>query len=1326
MAFEWKDAFENEEELKKLTGVQLRELYRNAPEDKKGIIAKVASENLVDLDTDVFKSTVFDILAEVNVVTEHNDNQEEKLAIDYDKIYTRFNEYIADYQTGEEKNQLVESFTIKSLTEILKVSAAKLGEDIKNSDNYRTIEGVNRALKDKIEADLSNQTEYSPVVEEHYYLAEHAGALDDVSQEAKDKFIKFVAQNTGWRDASKEKIINADKVLSDNVPSLDIYIDQNGQKVLNPIYKECNELASSIKYEFPENTDEETQQKLTLAYNQQLMANALQRATHDVLKNPSLLGKGESKEEIEESFKNLIADNFSRSVVVAGLATSPNTTDGITIDKNTGRVDYNKSDVLASEIEEILKGQRKISPLAVSLDTHQLVIETSRCEKVLKTVKNVDTEKLPFYKKVLAVGKAAWNNVVKQGGWKKIAVNGFMFGGAAVAMASGASAVVAAGSIVYAGWTAANAWAAPVWDKLSAEMREKKITGFKNKWAYRISNWKRAREQKYAEPGFKERAAWRTVEGVGMAAVSGALGLSGATPWVKTLTRQGAMVVGKSSSLTRSWFKKKTAAEKLAEQYSVANYQALQTAEGYLKQDKVALAAVVGFSAIADVAKATDLADSLGEQLSDITEKVKSGQTPEVTPVANDGETPVVNDGETPVVNDGETPVANDVETPVANDGETPVANDGETPVANDGETPTGEVRENPIKIEDLDNDHKKMFLNSHKKWENADINKYIEKLEEQGYHVSGDFKGTQDGIVNKFYEAIQKGKVESCPEGMTPVEYVDKLTRLAQLAPGAQKNATELMIRDLLCPKFVPTDTEKEVVAQALNTISYDKGSSQFIMIDDNGNTCVKKMPNFGNYFGPQKVAEIEIDGQKVILPIRNENVTVALGAEVSCDQGTGRIASVYVVNKVDCGCGPAPVAEPEPEPEPVIPVKEDANGENIGFEAEKDVVLPKEKVDVDMQDPTAVATAVKSGQNSYYNVDVSTVNGSAKSFQDGTLQVWDKDGNIVTEEGFENINATGAKGLQISVQAPLDVRDVVAKLPDAPTNVITGADGSITYEYKFESGKNIQVVLDAIKEDSSDRVGHFIINDKEVIIDNASTDALMEKMTQNTNMEFSSVDGAEQSVSDRIEIKERLQRRMDEYYGNQAENMENPISTSEETASLFERRTEAQSVSLTSEQKGLIMDDKTELTCIGVKDGKAILEVKGVEGVSRIAVAAPTQVDFDLISKAPQATVGENGSYSVAIATTDEKELLVSIAEGKVKTTLDGKPVVLDSQSSEATQLVVRKALLEKNVNMNIDLHTSFTEKVIKAVEKASSVTENAKATQVVSATVGNSAGR
>ena len=1316
----WEAKYEKEENLMHLNGIELRELYSSSstPANMKHLIAKIAASKLVVLEDATVNPSIHHAYASLRVVSDYNSQvqkDEDKIQVDYKQVHNYAQDVsskIASLHKESNELPLAQTFALKSALNMMLISAQNLNKKYKEDEDYKNLEVINKELNEGIIDDMKDPAKNaSEEAIKQYIMADASGLLNDVKidENVKQQFLNFIANQTGWKEATKESIEAADNKLNSNISSVDVYTEKDGQVVLNPLFAGCVELANSLQYDLPEGTDKETANKYKMLYNEQLMANALQRATQDVLRDPNLLGNTNNKEAIEAKFRGLIADNFSRSVIVAGLATSPNTTDGITIDKDTGRVSYDNSDVLAGEIEEITKGTRKISPLAVNLDTHQLGIETSRTEAVLN-LKKVDKTKVPFFNKVKTIAQNVYNRILKEGGWKKIAVNGLMFGGAAIAMASPTTAVIATGAAVYAGWTAATAWAAPVWDKLSAEMRERNITGFKNKLAYRLKNWKRAKQEKYAEPDFKKRAAWRTVEGVTIGGVTAALGLGGATGWAKTLIRQGTMVAGKATSLTKSWLKKKSAAEKMAEQYSVANYQTLQTAEGYLKQDKVALTAVVGGALLGDAVKlhaegAIDTS-SINEQLSELSSKIKEA---------------VISDTDVTVEN--VTPEAEVVATP-----ESEVVTTPEVEVVTTSEVETSKN----IDINDLDNDHKKMFLNSHKKWENTDINKYIGRFEKEGYHVSGDFKGAEKGIVQEFYKAIQNGQVESCPEGMSPVEYVDKLTRLMQLAPGEQKKGIELMLRDLLCDEYVPSAADKQTIAEALNTIRYEKGTSQCIIYDEFGNPCVKSMPNFGNYFGQRKVAEVQLEtGEVVKLPVRNANVTVALGAEVDCGAGIGKISSVYVVNQVDCGCDETPeppVVEPElePDPKPIIEEKiiptikeETAEGRNLFISGEKDVVEPKEEVSVDMKDPYARGTAIKSGKKSYYDVDVETVNGEAKRFSNGVLHVWDKDGNVVTENGYEDIRV---KRIEVELHAPSDVTQVVNKLPDVPTNVVKGEDGSITYLYEFDNGKNVSVVIDAPKDGETERVGHFYVGNDEVVIDKKSADALMGKMSEKTNMHFTSTDGAEQSVMERVELSKRLQEKAENYYTKRAEAMENPVAP-EENADFLTRKTSSQPVELTSDQKAKIMSNNTEVNCIGIKDGRAILEVQGVKGVNRIAVAAPTHVDYNLSEHQPVATVGENGQYSVAITTADDKQMVVDIANGKATTLLDGKPVVLDSSSSETTQNMVKMALRQKNVNMNIDLHTDFTEKVVKAVEKA---TVNGGQTKTIAPVVTQSTGR
>ena len=1316
-------------QLKELSGDDLRSLYRNAPSDKKEIIAKIAAEKLVDLSG---VTRFYDTLGWLKVVEDHNNNHKDApnplvTKEQYKEIYEYYNNH---YNVYKNPTKIVDKIEAKALIDILKISAKNADAGIQEKAEYKEI----KAYGNKLARDISRQLpqiNYSPEMEVLYHMAERAGALDDVDKDAKNKFIETLAQSTGWGNTSKEKIEAADEKLTKNVGlDLDVYIkDKSGNLSLNPLFAECQELASKIKYEFPEDMEGKRQDELAAAYNQQLMANALQRATQDVLRNPALLDKGD-KAAIQAKFKELIADNFSRSVVVAGLVSSDKTTADVSVNQTTGRVSYKENEEPIEDIQKIISGKIKISPMAVNLDSYQLGIETSTTESVLN-LKQVSREKVPFFNKAKAVLKAAWDNVAKKGGWKKIAVNGAVFGATALAMASASVPVIAAGAAVYAGWTAANAWVTPVWDKLSAEMREKNITGFANKWKYRLSNWKRAKREKYKEPDFKQRAAWRTVEGIVVGGISGSLGIGGAGGWVKTLARQGAMVVGKGGSFARSWFKKKATSEKLAEEYSIANYKAAQAAKGHFTQDSVALGSVVAGAVFGDTIKyfkelngvtetvnvgdQGDVTKSLREKLESIGESLRKTQSPADSTNTKD-KTLVVDQDPTSQAGVGNTLNISDKkeggfwqrlfskkDSDVENVNETTEQTLAQAKATEEAPAVDGATEKTVEKVDysSLNKDQQRMYDNSHRKWENADISKYKDSFKQEGYRVLGDFNNavSPKGTVESFYDAINSGQVESCPEDMSAVEYVDKLTRLMQLAPIEQKKGIELMLKDLLCADFEPTASDKEIVKATLDTIKYGHGVESCIIKDSEGQLCISTMGKFGQYYGNQQYATLE--GHSEPLPLRTGNITESLGAEVNCETRTVKIASLYKAVPVDCGCEtPVESVDTTVEEDPCATIN--AEGEDISFGALNEVELPEEKYEVNMHDPYAEATAIKSGKKGNYEVDVDDVDGQAKRFKlgkDGVSKVWDPNGGKVTEETF--VGREYGPKTEVWYHAPKNVEAIIAKLPDEPTNITKTDDGRIAFLYEFEKGRSVSVELKRPDCCTDAFEGRFYVNGKEIIIDKASADALMQKMSDQSNMEFSSIDAEEQNINEDIDTSRKYERQSNKFQEKTIKNMNNPVDSRapEEFVKPQIQRTE---VSLTPDQKTQLLDADTKFTCTEIKDGKAVLTVDGVDGLTRIKVAEPISVSYDLAKNPPQVELGESDSYTISFKTESDQDLVIKIADGKAVTTLDGTKVVLDSKSSEATESAVAKALLEEaDVKMDVELHNPLTEKVVKAIE-------------------------
>ena len=428
-------------------------------------------------------------------------------------------------------------------------------------------------------------------------------ALGAYSLSAQDKEIIYgrLMRHAGFENAAQN-----DKALETSVlDSFDVY-DKKGN--LSPLYEGCVELANKIQYEFPEGTSADEQARLTKMYNEQLLANAGQRAAQNILKEKDFLQRYGTTEEISAAYKQRIAQQFERSAVLAGLASNEETgvlAKDIVVDKQTGKVSYkgdSQADI-AGAIGKIMDGQAKINPFAVRMDSMDLEKETKEVSKQLN-LKRVKEEKLSFLKKSMKFVQTVGENLIKKGAWKKVAANALAFGGAAMLMASAAPAVVATGAAIYAGATASNAFAMPVYDTLNREMSEKGVKGLGNRLKYLKENWKRARTEKYAEEGFKKRAWIRTGGGIAVGAVTFGLGVGGLRGTFEgTVARQGTMAGGKIASLWGSIKMLSKAQREAKKARTVATVKALQTAKGNVKGDLVALSSITVSALTTDLIK---------------------------------------------------------------------------------------------------------------------------------------------------------------------------------------------------------------------------------------------------------------------------------------------------------------------------------------------------------------------------------------------------------------------------------------------------------------------------------------------------------------------------------------------------------------------------------------------------------------------------------------------------------------------------------------------------------------------------------------------------
>lgn len=1143
MTARWDSEWDDEEWLKQQSITTLREVYASEPPagvDKssiKGKIKELMTTRLQENAAAGFKNeaenNAYDLLSYVKVVdedalqaevTDAEGNKHKVKDIVYDVVDSRI-------RALDGKDDLVSYLQRKALLE----TAKTIQKD--DADKVRVFDEAIKEEREKIEYELSQpREEISDNEFAHYDEADRSGALDDISDEAKNAFIDRLAQLSGWSNVDGKVITENDSRLAQSINSLDVY-DNDGK--LTDIYSECAELADKIQFDVPAGTDA----KKIQGYKQQLLANAAMRATNEVLKDRSFVFRHKTAKDIMNAYKAEIGRQFERSVVLAGLAGNESTgvmLEQITRDKDGNIVYTGNKDGIDKAIEKILAGKAKLHPLTVEMDRRNLNLENKKISKILRR-KQVDENKLSFRQKAQQVVKGAWNNIIKEGGWKKISLNMVMFG-ASASMMAGAAPLMATGAALYAGWTAVNAWVAPVYDSLAKEMREQGIKGLKNRLKYLKNNWKRAKEEKYKEKDFKKRAWMRTVEGLAVGSVSGIGGAFLGAGLGRTLMRQGTMAVGKSTSLFSTLFSRKKTKEEFRQNYTVDNYKALQTVEANLRRDTTSLFGVVAGAAVTDIVKfgeidlngasaeqntvvggsqtlndvhqpinfdengnsiadalerpAVTMPDENGNGIPDYLERQEepdSGSTLEDTTVP--GDAPAAATDETPA---GETPVENGNENAAAGDAankEDGAGNEGVTEKgdnAGNDSTPEGEVppaaEENSFDFSKLNENEKRMYLNSIKKWDNNALATRIADLEKEGMTITPEIKDAlQDAfgdnafgkqIVQSFYDAIDAGKVESLPEGVSAVEYVDKLTRLAQLAPYAQRQAISIMVKDLLCEDFHPTDSEVALVKTALDSIVYEKGSMECIIPDANGNLCVKTTSMFGQYVGPQQMAQVEVNGEMKELPLRTANVTTGLEAKVNCDEGTGRIVSTYERHTLkDCGCIKTPehtsvLETRSQDPEPLKPLQE------IRGKAET-TPDTRQEITLNFKDPYSESTGTYASGKDNFAVEQTTADGSVKYMRmekDGTLHLWQDNVDLNADSRL----ATG--GIEVEHHIPLSLN-----MNNLGAAKITDLENVTTYQYG--EGKNALV----FSIDKESGIVTTTIGKQEVILDQKTAQAAL-----------------------------------------------------------------------------------------------------------------------------------------------------------------------------------------------------------------------------------------
>ena len=242
----------------------------------------------------------------------------------------------------------------------------------------------------------------------------------------------------------------------------------------------------------------------------------------------------------------------------------------------------------------------------------------------------------------------------------------------------------------------------------------------------------------------------------------------------------------------------------------------------------------------------------------------------------------------------------------------------------------------------------------------------------------------------------------------------------------------------------------------------------------------------------------------------------------------------------------------------------------------------------------------------------------------------------------------------------------------------------------------------------------GTLVVDGIEVPLNQEGCKALAERMTEVTGQKFTSVDGPEQDATHNITVKDRLVEKRAEHWDKVIKRMGEGIDgngTGAEDIAGSSLKFVHEQVTLTPELKQAIQENGEFAFVKFNDDGRAILRVAGVDGVSEIAVQAPVSVPVDENSAISVDINKETGAYEAVINAGDH-EIKISDTNqynsdtnewNDVVVTVDGQQALLDSKTAGAVETMVEKALLEKHIEADVNLHqpASFSQKVVAAIE-------------------------
>lgn len=901
---------------KELNGMSIREIYslwkEETDDTQKNFLSAYMVNRLYDfIETGGEELNEYDLSAAIKIAGEKCEDKDKKRLV---KILEDTNNHI---EKNNNLSPLQKALRRNSIAEALEVL-----QEIKKPER----EEANNTLSDSITSAVKTPEEITSEDIYEFNESDKTGGLEHIDPKVVEQLRQEIVKMTKFMFVDGNVVAANDCILvrALNQKGYDMFAEIKG----NVIFKE------RTKDKDGKDVVIDVNKAKAAGYLTQLKRNALLRATYDLLLDKkfyetysSLLKNKDDKGKIaavQKQFQEKVAQNFKRSLVLARITTTnADLLKNISINTSTGKAAYVKDgkyldilDVAEGDIQDIIADvesdkEIELHPYTVGMDKYDLDMESAKVDQVLESKSFADKVrgKLKWLDHIREGVKGAWDNIRKD--WKRSLRRfgtGFLIvGGSTALISSGSWVPVVAGMGLYTGYSYWNAKVMPIYDRIMAKMKFKhgddwKKLSRKNKHQQIKENWKPTKLEMKKDAKFNKRSNWRFGEGATAAGLSGIAAMI-FTPLVSRFVRQGVLATDKTAMAISSEVSKSKARKQYIKQGNrrLAQYKEIQDLGRQAQQDWVNVGATVLAAAYVDSGAAAYVHEhTLGAAWNSFGDNQSNNGAEQENP---------------------------EVE---------------KTSEQIEQEAKEARWADNQAKLlQEAGDNHN--FGTDPKQFDG-----YTLKM----YNAAGKFSTVQH---DTWLQNFADGKIDSRPEGMSPMQYIRAYELLEAFGHDAAGHPDAEVVKairmDLNCDDdYVPTPEMNERIKEVLGKVVFENKSR--LVIIQKGD-CLVEYNEYGHmgYMDAQKCGykQVVLDDGRTAITKSTLTLNRIKGMEVAnidCDDKTVGISKIVQVRPMPCDN--QPVIEERVIEKPVIekpiietPVREPQNfavapSNDIRFESE------------------------------------------------------------------------------------------------------------------------------------------------------------------------------------------------------------------------------------------------------------------------------------------------------------------------------------------------------------------------------------------------------